>query len=616
MATYSWALPVSGVWTTAANWSPATAPNDAAADVVIDAPTTVAGGYTVELPAGSSVTIDSLTMNGVNNRDGSNTAEYKAAILDLNGTLAFAPGSLGTIGDSLQTFIHVGSADARLINAGRIDAFLQVAGNLLMTGTNAVNFTNWVQALGTLTMDTSAFYELNGTTLFDGIFEVQGDNSLIRFGGSQGNLIANIETIVGPPLIPTGWTELIFNNPTGKIEQWDGTKYVSVERSLKQIGNRATLEVLAGFNYNTTNTLTVGTGGQIKLNTGTITAGGLVLNGGGLRGFGDIDANMVNNGSVVVVGGTIDVNGSLTGTGVLALNQGGTVGSTLEVNSVAAGQTIVMDGNDSLILQTPSAFAGTVVAQAGDRIVLQGQTVTSAVVNNGTLVFGDGITAAGRITMGGGTTGSGRFTVNGSVVTVGTTAPAPAFTMLNTTTGVETSVTPEVYTGPVAGLDWQVVQISTENLNLTATAPNSFLRSGSGMDGLNVSNVNGTNVLDGGTGSNFLIGGTGKDTFYLDNRNPADPIWSTIVNFHSGDEATVWGVNQKDFKMLTLDDVGAPGYTGLDLIFTKDGQVPVSFTIAGYRSDDLSNGRLTMTWGRTTDLPGLPGSDFLTIKGA
>ncbi|MBS0639609.1 MAG: hypothetical protein JSS43_07035, partial [Proteobacteria bacterium] len=413
MATFSWALPVTGTWTTAANWSPATVPNDAAADVVIDAPATAAGGYTVTLPANTTVTLDSLTINGVNNFDGSNTADYKAAAFDLAGTLAFAPGSAGTIGGSLQTYMHVGSGvNAEMINVGTINAFVQSSGNLLMTGTNGVYITNWLQALaGTITVDTKSIAEIDGRTLFDGIFEAKGPDSDIRLGGPLQKLIVNIETLVGPPALPTGWTELILNDPTSKIEEWDGAKYVSLETTLKRIGSRGTLEVLANGNYTTTNTLTVDTGGLIKLEAGTITAGAIVLNGGQIRGHADIDANMVNGGSVVVVGGTIDVNGSLTGTGVLALNQGGTVGSTLEVSSVAAGQTIVMDGNDTLILQTPSAFAGTVVAQAGNRIVLQGQTVTSAVANNGTLVFGDGINTFGRIIMGGGTTGSGRFTV-------------------------------------------------------------------------------------------------------------------------------------------------------------------------------------------------------------
>ena len=194
------------------------------------------------------------------------------------------------------------------------------------------------------------------------------------------------------------------------------------------------------------------------------------------------------------------------------------------------------------------------------------------------------------------------FTINDPAKPV-----SAAFTILDTTTGLTTGASGNPYTGPVSGLAWECINITTANLNITSSVPNAFLRSGSGMDGLNVSLANGNNVLDGGTGSNFLTGGTGHDTFYLDGRNPASPIWSTIVNFHAGDDATVWGVNATDFQVTKLDNVGAPGYTGLDLIFTKEGQAPVSFTIAGYSSADLTNGRLTQTWGRDAGSAGAAG---------
>jgi Ca2+-binding RTX toxin-like protein len=145
--------------------------------------------------------------------------------------------------------------------------------------------------------------------------------------------------------------------------------------------------------------------------------------------------------------------------------------------------------------------------------------------------------------------------------------------------------------------------------------PNAFLRSGSGMDAIDVSQSNGNNVLDGSTGSNFLVGGTGNDTFFVDARDPTSPVFSTIVNFHAGDDVTVWGINATDFTMLALDGQGAPGYTGLDLIFTAPGRIDTSFVLAGYSSDDLTNGRLSLSFGATADLPGLPGSQYLSVHG-
>jgi serralysin len=129
--------------------------------------------------------------------------------------------------------------------------------------------------------------------------------------------------------------------------------------------------------------------------------------------------------------------------------------------------------------------------------------------------------------------------------------------------------------------------------------PNAFLRSGSGTDGLNVSLVNGNNILDGGTGSNFLTGGTGSDTFYMDDRDPASPVFSTVVNFHSGDNVTVWGIDPLDFAILKLDIQGVSGFTGLDLIFAASNHIDVSFVLVGYTTADLTNGRRTSSYGTT-----------------
>ncbi len=195
------------------------------------------------------------------------------------------------------------------------------------------------------------------------------------------------------------------------------------------------------------------------------------------------------------------------------------------------------------------------------------------------------------------------------------TAPTPTanFTVLDTITNATTLVAGEPYAGPVAGLEHQYISITADSLNITSSVPNAFIHGGPGMDGIDVSKANGNNILDGSSGSNFLIGGTGNDGFYMDDRAPDSPIFSTIVNFHSGDNATVWGVNATDFKLTTLDNQGAAGFLGLDYIFTAPGHIDTSFVLAGYTSADLTNGRLTASYGTTADLPGLPGSRYLTI---
>ena len=126
----------------------------------------------------------------------------------------------------------------------------------------------------------------------------------------------------------------------------------------------------------------------------------------------------------------------------------------------------------------------------------------------------------------------------------------------------------DAYSGPVAGLQHQYIWPSTDKVAIGATSPNVFLHGGSGDDAMAV--TSGVNVLDGGAGSNFLVGGTGtgagagSDTFFVDGRGGAT-TWSTIVNFHQGDAATIFGFNPGvSTQPFTAVD-GVAGYQGLTI---------------------------------------------------
>ncbi len=97
-------------------------------------------------------------------------------------------------------------------------------------------------------------------------------------------------------------------------------------------------------------------------------------------------------------------------------------------------------------------------------------------------------------------------------------------------------------------------------------------------------------MLDGSTGSNFLVGGTGNDTFFVDDRAAAD-IWSTVVNFHAGDAATIFGV------------------TGMTLHAIAAGKPIASITLAGYSKADLG-GRLGVSFRMEAN-----GDNYMYIKG-
>ncbi len=153
----------------------------------------------------------------------------------------------------------------------------------------------------------------------------------------------------------------------------------------------------------------------------------------------------------------------------------------------------------------------------------------------------------------------------------------------------------EFYQGPVAGIEKQWVHAGTHGLHVTAMDQNWFIRTGSGDDAIAVRH--GTNVLDGGGGSNLLTGGYGPDTFFVDAHNPSAPSWSTISNFGFGDAATIWGIDEADFVLEWLDNLGARDFTGLTLLATAPGAPTVALTLAGYTTADLANGTLRHSFG-------------------
>jgi hypothetical protein len=140
-------------------------------------------------------------------------------------------------------------------------------------------------------------------------------------------------------------------------------------------------------------------------------------------------------------------------------------------------------------------------------------------------------------------------------------------------------VTGNTYTGPVAGLEYEYIQVTPNNLNLVALSDNSFLRSGDGMDALVAQG--GYNVLDGGMGSNFLTGGTGPDTFFTHVNGGAD-TWSTVVGFQPGlDDLTLWDIAPA-FRVTWTAQQGAAGYQGATFTVPDGAGHSASLTLAGY----------------------------------
>ncbi len=136
-----------------------------------------------------------------------------------------------------------------------------------------------------------------------------------------------------------------------------------------------------------------------------------------------------------------------------------------------------MNGGDTLELANPGAFAGTIAAGIGDKIVLDGLTATSATLNNGTLVVSNGGLVVASLVLSGNYTGDS-ITANGSVLTFGT-AVAPGIS--GTAAGQALSDTGSV--SPFANVtiqDSNVGQTETVTITLSATANGSLTNLGNG----------------------------------------------------------------------------------------------------------------------------------------
>ena len=644
MAGFKWSNGVSGSWNAAGNWLAGAVPNDPTADVVIDAaPASVGGYYTVTIAAGVNETVKSLDLASSN------------IGLEVDGTLTFAPGSAGALGREFQSS-PLAINGGKIVNAGLMYTFIQTTGDVQFTGSNPIYIAWELQVLdGTATVDTSSIaqYDTAKHTLFDGAFEALGGGRTINLGGKLGGFVMDIENLTGPKPTPTHsyWTQLIYDDPGSQINEWNGTSYVSVESTLKQISNAAYITVRNGRDYTTANALTIGKDGVFEQAGGTLSTGGLTLQAGGLlmggisptdsgpsTGRVTVNGAVVNNGQIVSEGPGLLFRDALSGTGQITFNRTtvlpgfdtpipAAVAGTLEVGTVGAGQTVVMAANDTLILDNLAGFAGTVAGfAASDKITVNsaaavtGASYAAGANGVGTLTLSSGTTVLGTLALAGSFAGeafkvAAGATANSYDLTVGAAPPGPVtpppvvtppvvvtppeaarFLLTDTTTGVSSSAAGEAYNGPVPGLQHQYITVSTDNLNITAMTPNTFIHSGSGNDAIDVSKVSGDNVMDGSTGSNFLVGGAGKDTFFVDDRAANADIWSTVVNFHAGDAATIFGVTSSNVAFDWEDGQGAAGFTGLTLHAMAPGKPVASITLAGYTKADLSNGRLGMSF--------------------
>ncbi len=151
--------------------------------------------------------------------------------------------------------------------------------------------------------------------------------------------------------------------------------------------------------------------------------------------------------------------------------------------------------------------------------------------------------------------------------------------------GLTSYVLPDLYSGPVAGLQYQVLGSATGE-TILGTGRNDFLNLLGGDDAVDAGA--GNDIIDGGTGSNFLTGGPGIDIFFVDGRGGTD-TWSTIADWQAGEQLSVFGWKPGISQALWVDSAGAEGFQGVSMFADLDGngQIDTSVTWTGKTRADL-----------------------------
>jgi len=186
------------------------------------------------------------------------------------------------------------------------------------------------------------------------------------------------------------------------------------------------------------------------------------------------------------------------------------------------------------------------------------------------------------------------ITVTASDGSLKSTAKAVAITVTDVVefkvgqgNGSATDIKAEPYTGPVPGIEYQVIAGANNDIIIGSDRAD-FINAGMGDDAID--GGAGNDVIDGGQGSNFITGGAGADNFFLDGRAArTSPTWSTITDFSAGEHVTIWGYQPGVSKFLWVANDGAAGYKGATMHSDLDGNgvIDTSVTFTGMTQAQL-----------------------------
>ena len=301
-------------------------------------------------PADTITVAGTLTLDDTSAISGGTTTIDSSGTVTLNGNSELSDGTLNNSGQFTASGSGNALSNETVTNSGAVE----VSGALTLSGTDTIigNGTSTVDISGTLDIGTksvSATLDIGGTVMLNGTGAITLENSAdIISGASGGGTLRNDSAISGSGTIGDGSNDLTLVND-GTIEATGGLLFVDTSQTLTNAG------------------LLQATGG------GTL----------------DIGSEIDNNGMLAVTDGTVNVRGSVSGTGLATTGDHGILDFQ---SSVAATQTITFtDATGTLALADPADFDATVNGAAGgalftgDTIDLTNTTVTTVVWNGSTL---------------------------------------------------------------------------------------------------------------------------------------------------------------------------------------------------------------------------------------
>ena len=528
-------------------------------------------GGVIQATSSSTDTLASVTNNGTFNILGASNLSVTGNLSD-NGlitvnsnnnsvsTMTFSGGTLsGTGAITLNSGSSAATLAGTLTQASghTINGYGQITANLTNNGmVNATVATSTLFVDGTSMSNAATMEATTGILAFSGGVSVNNAGGLIEANGNTVDLVGvaiSGGTLSSPSGVIQGINssvETLTNVTNTSTLNIQGASNLNISGNLVDKGS-----IVINSNNNSVSTMMFSGGtlsgtGAITLNSGSsaATLAGTLTQSSGhtINGFGQITANLTNNGLVnaTVASNTLFVDG-------VGMSNAGTMEATTGILAFSSGVAV----NN----------AGGVISANGNSVLLTGATITGGTLNAGTV----GITAVNSSSNTlAGVTITGQFGIQGAsnVNTTGTTTNNGTIT-INTNSSSTSTLSAG---GPLAGTGTVVIN-SGGQLSFGASV------GGSTIGGLTIT---GSGRLDLNNNHLFINYGSGPD-----------PVSSIAALLASGYSAGAWNGNgifstaaqtNKSYGLGYADSADPGNPAGL-----SSGQIEVKYTLLG--DADLNN---------------------------